>query len=209
MAEMAVKGKGGVRDQTPMANRSRSANNDMMSPHFASQVLEIRANSSLVTAPTAPGLAPGSGAAATFWNVDKHPAAAHMSLMDWLFTRWLRARQAGFSLGLVLAMLLPLLLGAIPAPALSAEGQIASDIASSRCSPTAGDGGPRHDPATHDCCILCAGLGQGTAAPPLKGGIDAMLPDVVATLHYAAPPLPSAAAVPGFDHIAPRGPPAA
>jgi len=146
--------------------------------------------------------------AATFWNVDKLRAAAHISVMRWMFTRWLRTRQGGFSLGLVLAMLLPLLLGAVPAPALSAERQLASDIASSRCSPNGSDNGPRHDPATHDCCILCAGPAKATAAPPLRGGIDAVPPDLVARVHYAVPPLPAAASVPGFDHTAPRGPPA-
>ena len=64
-----------------------------------------------------------------------------------------RAARAGVSLSLLFAFLLPLLLGALPAP--SAAAQLARDIAASYCDPD-GDRPAQSPHGDHEtCCILC------------------------------------------------------
>ena len=115
-------------------------------------------------------------------------------------------RRAGISLALLLAFLLPLILGVLNVP--SAEAQLARDIAASLCDPQ-GDGPAKSPHEDHRaCCILCP-----------AGTLAALQP-------RDAPPLPSpgeetdvrthvvreaTAPVRRLDlaQIAPRGPPSA
>jgi hypothetical protein len=121
----------------------------------------------------------------------------------------IRRRARGVSLALVLALVLPMLLALVPRAALSAEAELARDVAVSLC--TAAGKADRGTPAVHHdqeaCCILCV-----TGLPPvgegrLLGGLDIappVDPGVVRHADAAAPPVPFAL----FESdISLRGPP--
>ena len=117
---------------------------------------------------------------------------------------WFRLRGRLPSLLLLLAILAPVLFGAIPA---SAEQRLIKDLSFNICAQTEGGGGHEQMPSSHEhCCILCASashvFGAATAAPllippPLKiRSVDVVL------AASEVPPLP-----PDLRATAPRGPP--
>jgi hypothetical protein len=66
----------------------------------------------------------------------------------------------------VLALVLPVLSGLLPAPALSATAALDRDIAVSLCATANGEApdGQQQHPARHDACVLCA-LGGALSGP--------------------------------------------
>lgn len=88
----------------------------------------------------------------------------------------LRERRAGFVRLAVLSIVLPLLLGLLPKPALSAEALLLRDIAGSFCL-TGGQGQPVESGDEHEGharCVLCAGaFAGGMAAPARTPGLSA------------------------------------
>lgn len=111
------------------------------------------------------------------------------------------------ALALILALFLPLLLGIIPQPALSAEAQLDWDIAASLCEPQGEGQGSRDQHAGHEqCCILCpAGASAAVTLkefPPTVFGPEA-------TSSWAMNPVKPLfhARRPELMDIIPRGPP--
>ncbi len=113
------------------------------------------------------------------------------------------------ALVLLLAILAPVFMAALPAPALSAERQLLADIASSLCAEHGGQQkqGDQNQPADHhQCCILCATQGHviapADAAPMITGALERpqQLDQRAALLIVLkrAPPL---------EWASPRGPP--
>lgn len=92
-------------------------------------------------------------------------------------TGWLAAmavrRQVVVHL-IAVALLLPLMIGLLPQPVLSATEALDRDIAMSTCvrPDAAPAGGQHHDAALHDCCILCA-AGCAISGPALSEGVAA------------------------------------
>jgi hypothetical protein len=131
-------------------------------------------------------------------------AAMRASVMDGI-----RRRARGVSLALVLALVLPVLLALAPRVALSAEAELARDVATSLCSP--GGQNERGTPAAHHdqeaCCILCV-----TGLPPvgegrLIGGLEIAPPvdrEFVRFADVTAPPIAFALFA---SDISLRGPP--
>ena len=75
---------------------------------------------------------------------------------NWL--KSLRRHRCVVIAWVAMSLMMPLVLGLLPQPALSAVQSLDRDIALSICSQLDGqqrDGG-QHDQATHDCCILCS-----------------------------------------------------
>jgi hypothetical protein len=64
--------------------------------------------------------------------------------------------ERSFTLAVLLALLLPTLLGILPAPALSAEQQLLLDSTQNICSQISEHKNQKQQPnAHHQCCILC------------------------------------------------------
>jgi hypothetical protein len=115
-----------------------------------------------------------------------------------------RATRAGVSLSLLIAFLLPLLLGVLPAP--TAAAQLARDIAASYCDPD-GERPAQSPHGDHEtCCILCP-VG-GPAALEARDVPIAPAPAALADVWVAGVGL---LLVPGrridLTQIVPRGPP--
>ncbi len=118
--------------------------------------------------------------------------------------KWLRVHGRLPSLLLLLAILAPVLFGAIPA---SAEQRLIRDLSYNICAQNEDGGSHEQMPSSHEhCCILCSPASHvfGTAAaahvlilPPLKiRSVDVVL------AASEIPPLP-----PDLRATAPRGPP--
>lgn len=118
--------------------------------------------------------------------------------------KWLRVQGRLPSLALLLAILAPILFGAIPA---NAEQRLIRDLSYNICTQNEDGGSPEQMPSSHEhCCILCNPASHvfGTAAaayvlipPPLKiRSVDVVL------AASEIPPLP-----PDLRATAPRGPP--
>jgi hypothetical protein len=131
--------------------------------------------------------------------------------MHWGLLGSLRARRRVAIHAVVLALVLPLLLGLAPMRAAAGEAALARDIAASLCGPSVPGGLPdgTEDHRGHGACILCASCAVPAVSPPGEA-IAALL----------APPRPAggfrpmpAAGVPPplralLDASPPRGPPA-
>ena len=111
------------------------------------------------------------------------------------------------ALVLLLAILAPMFISVLPAPALSAERQLLADIASSLCAEHGGQQqGDQNLPADHQCCILCATQGHvlapANASPIIASAINRLQQPVqqaaVLIILKRAPPL---------EWASPRGPP--
>jgi hypothetical protein len=76
---------------------------------------------------------------------------------------------------LVSVMLLPLLMGVLPQPGLSAAAALESDLAASRCANDAGTPSPVHQQGHGAPCVLCA-AGCAVCAPALTDDRFAILP---------------------------------
>ena len=113
------------------------------------------------------------------------------------------------ALVLLLAILAPLFIAVLPAPALSADRQLLADIASSLCA----ENGKHHQgddqnlPADHhQCCILCATQGHVLAPAVIPLVIISALkrlqePEQHAALHVTVKNAPA------LEWASPRGPP--
>lgn len=112
-----------------------------------------------------------------------------------------------FAQAVALALLLPVLSGLLPQPALSAAAALERDIMLSVC----GGDQPQGDEhrATHDHCVLCGNQGPtctpslATAAPAFALVPRRSLRPVAAAAEALAPPLQAL-----IDASPPRGPPA-
>jgi hypothetical protein len=109
----------------------------------------------------------------------------------------------------VLALVLPVLAGLLPAPALSAAAALERDLAVSLCATANGEqpDGQQQHPAHHDACILCT-LGATLNGPsPGDAAVVAIARTTGAVLH---PPQASARLQPSrfLTGSPPRGPPA-
>ena len=112
------------------------------------------------------------------------------------------------ALVLLLAILAPMFISVLPAPALSAERQLLADIASSLCAEHGGQQqqGDQNLPADHQCCILCAT--QGHVLAPANAS-----PIVASALNRLQQPVQQAAVLiilkraPPLEWASPRGPP--
>jgi hypothetical protein len=126
------------------------------------------------------------------------------------YIRPMASGRRGLVSVLVLALLLPVLIGLLPIPALSATAALERDIAVSLCDPLGEplqQGSPQHQ-AGHDHCILC-----GTSCPCCSPGISP------ASAAFASRPASSAIPLPQLgsavmlrllallDVSPPRGPP--
>ena len=120
---------------------------------------------------------------------------------------WFRLGSRLPSLALLLAMMVPVLLGLLPVPAMSAEQQLLNDISGNICSPHEPGGKNDRTPASHEHhCILCV------ASNPFLGvakTLDLVIaPSLVlrritlALVRDVAPPTR-----PDLRATAPRGPP--
>ncbi|MEI7600523.1 MAG: hypothetical protein WCJ41_14530 [Aestuariivirga sp.] len=116
-----------------------------------------------------------------------------------------------FAQAVMLAFVLPAIIGLLPQPALSASTALDQDILMSVCGqdlPGQPDGGQQHQ-ATHDHCMLCGNHGQ-SCCPTL----GASAPAFAATPRHVGIPqtaTPEALASPLqalLDASPPRGPPA-
>lgn len=124
----------------------------------------------------------------------------------------LRNMRRWFAQAVVLAVVLPALIGLLPQPALSETAALARDVMISVCGqdlPQQPDGGSQHK-SGHDHCVLCgtqclncspslASAGPAFAAMPRQSAIP-----VAAAASTVAPPLQAL-----LDASPPRGPPAA
>lgn len=121
----------------------------------------------------------------------------------------MRQRRGWLVHAVVLALLLPVFAGLLPAPALSATAALERDLAVSLCATANGerpDGQPRHS-AQYDACILCA-LGATLNGPsPGDAAVLAIARTPSITLH---PPQASTGLQPShfLTGSPPRGPPA-
>jgi hypothetical protein len=120
----------------------------------------------------------------------------------------LRSRARIPALVLLLAILAPLFVAVLPAPAISAEQQLLADIAASYCSDHGQQQPTDHNlPADHhQCCILCA-----APAHVLAPG-DATLIIEAALERFKQPKQQAALATildgaPALEWASPRGPP--
>lgn len=123
---------------------------------------------------------------------------------------WLRSCRRSIAQTLVLALLVPLLLGLLPQPGLSAGQALARDIAASICDPSGEQRGEHQPQGHHDSCILCTS-GQCASTPSLAAASAAFT-----AFPQEAGPLPPAAriGIPALlealiDGSPPRGPPRA
>lgn len=119
-----------------------------------------------------------------------------------------RQNRGIVSLALLVALVIPLLAGLLPQPALSAEAALARDIVASRCQPGEEPGQPGMDHQSRDCCILCSAAAAPVTAPDLSQGIAATprraLPRLAGVAEDPAPPR-----IPFYDSdLSLRGPPA-
>jgi hypothetical protein len=111
----------------------------------------------------------------------------------------------------MLSLVLPVLIGLLPQPALSAAAALERDLALSLCNPYGGDDPAEsgHRPAAHDTCILCTACAAvtGPALANATPGLD-VRPRLAHPMRRAVPAfLPPAAAF-LLDGSPPRGPPA-
>ena len=86
---------------------------------------------------------------------------AHIGPMKRGIINGMRREHGSLSLAIVFALVLPVLLALLPAPAISAEALVLREIEASVCD-TSGQGGP-HQQNQHDCCdccILCRASGS-------------------------------------------------
>lgn len=114
------------------------------------------------------------------------------------------------ALVLLLAILAPLFITLLPAPALSAEQQLLADISASYCA----DNGQHQQPSDqnqpadhHQCCILCASPGHVLAAADATPIIEATLKRLQQPQQQAALQITFKSA-PTLEWASPRGPPA-
>ena len=115
-----------------------------------------------------------------------------------------------FAQAVVFALVLPVLIGLLPQPALSATAALERDLVASVCGqdvPRLPDGGPQHQ-ERHDHCVLCGNQCSSTspslaAASPAFSSMPRRLviPAPAAALKLAAP-LQAL-----LDASPPRGPP--
>jgi hypothetical protein len=121
---------------------------------------------------------------------------------------WFRAGRKLPSFVLLLAILAPVLLGVMPARALSAEQQLLRDTAINICSPFDDADKDKHSSASHQqCCILCSPLNHVFGA---TGSFALVIPpplrirgqDIKLSNNEIPPPRPD------LRSTAPRGPPA-
>lgn len=118
----------------------------------------------------------------------------------------MRRNRERASLVLLIALLLPLVLGLMPQAAFSAQAQFDRDVAASLCAPES-DGQDQDRHAGHDaCCILCP---AGSSVPvALRASAQPALPLLFRRADSALTP---ADPVPGLRadlaRIVPRGPP--
>jgi hypothetical protein len=117
-------------------------------------------------------------------------------------------RGHAFARWLVALLLLPVILGVIPAAPLTAEQALARDLALAICTPNGAEDHGRA-PGSHDQqCVLCT-LGCATCTPVAPGGAAAALSPVQSSGPFIV--IPIAAAAPHRLHwrdgSPPRGPP--
>jgi len=114
-----------------------------------------------------------------------------------------------FAHAVALALLLPILIGLLPQPALSAAAALERDVMLSVCGSDQPQqpGGEHH--ATHDHCVLCGNHGPNftptlaSAAPAFTAVPRRSVAPAAATEQALAPPLQAL-----LDASPPRGPPA-
>lgn len=102
--------------------------------------------------------------------------------------RNMRRQRSWLAHWLVAVLLLPLLIGILPQPALSVEASLAQDLALSVCSPFEdhqSDGERGHKPAHEQHCIVCS-AGCPLCAPALPVNQALSLPSTATnrTLEY-------------------------
>lgn len=120
----------------------------------------------------------------------------------------LRNMRRWFAHAVVLALVLPALVGLLPRPALSAAAALDRDLLMSVCSQNLPQQDQSPHQATHDHCVLC-GNHCPSISPSLAGGAPAFLPAPrrggipgPAAVHAIPPPLQAL-----LDASPPRGPP--
>ena len=122
----------------------------------------------------------------------------------------LRQHHRGVIHAVLLALVLPVLIGLLPKPALSAAEALERDLAVSICDPSGMHGPGRSGPAplSHDTCILCAvcsaaagpGLADASAAFHAKPSATRTSAMLMAAAPQPQRPIP-------FHGPTPRGPP--
>lgn len=127
--------------------------------------------------------------------------------MQGTFHIWIKAVRRYSALALVLALLVPTLVAALPTPAFSAEQQLLADLGQNICGHGQSGDQDKGLPADHSqCCVLC-GMSHHVfvpqssvvvAEPQLVVATFSSTPIVIALLH----------APPDMRATAPRGPPA-
>ena len=113
-----------------------------------------------------------------------------------------------FAHAVALALLLPMLIGLLPQPAVSAAAALERDVMLSVCGSDQSQqpGGEHH--ATHDHCVLC-----GTHGPNFTPTLASAAPAFTAAPRRSVAPAAAAAVIPLplqalLDASPPRGPPA-
>jgi hypothetical protein len=132
--------------------------------------------------------------------------------MHWGLLGSLRARRRVAVHAVVLALVLPLLLGLAPPRAVAGEAALARDIAASFCGSSVPgelpDGGTADHPG-HGACILCASCAVPAASTPGEAVAALLAPPRPAG---GFRPMPAAGIPPPLrallDASPPRGPPA-
>lgn len=121
----------------------------------------------------------------------------------------LRIMRRWFAQAVVLAFVLPAIVGALPQPALSASAALDRDLLASFCGQDMPQkqGGGQHQ-QSHDHCVLC-----GNHCPSCSPSLDAASPAFTARPHHAGIPEPATAESIArplqalLDASPPRGPP--
>ncbi len=110
---------------------------------------------------------------------------------------------------LLVAILAPLFITLLPAPAMSAEQQLFRDIAASYCAESGNHQQPldQNLPADHhQCCILCASPGHALASSDATPVIESTLKRIKQPKQQAALAIILEDA-PALEWASPRGPP--